>query len=39
MVVEGKSMKITALETLRLAEFGNCLWVRVHTDERIVRFG
>ena len=25
-------MKITAVETLRLAEFGNVLWVRIHTD-------
>jgi galactonate dehydratase len=32
-------MKITELETLRLAEFGNVLWVRVHTDAGIVGLG
>lgn len=32
-------MKITAIETVRLAEFGNVLWVRVHTDEGIVGLG
>ena len=25
-------MKITALETIRLEEFANLLWLRVHTD-------
>jgi galactonate dehydratase len=32
-------MKITALETIRLAEFANLLWVRLHTDEGIVGLG
>ena len=32
-------MKITALETLHLAEFSNVLWVRVHTDAGIVGLG
>ena len=32
-------MKITALETLRVAEFSNLLWVRAHTDEGIVGLG
>ncbi len=32
-------MKITALETIRLAEFGNLLWVKVHTSEGIVGLG
>ena len=32
-------MKITALETIRLEEFGNLLWVRVHTDEGLVGLG
>ena len=32
-------MKITQLETLRLAEFPNLLWVRLHTDEGLVGLG
>ena len=32
-------MKITALETVRLAEFGNLCWVRLHTDEGLVGLG
>ncbi|MGE0799640.1 MAG: mandelate racemase/muconate lactonizing enzyme family protein [Lautropia sp.] len=32
-------MKITALETIRLAEFGNLVWVRLHTDEGLVGLG
>ena len=32
-------MKITKLETLRIAEFGNVLWVRVHTDAGVVGLG
>lgn len=32
-------MKITALETLRLPEFANLLWVRVHTDEGLAGLG
>ena len=32
-------MKITALETLRLGEFPNLLWVRLHTDEGLVGLG
>jgi galactonate dehydratase len=32
-------MKITGLETIRIAEFGNLIWVRVHTDEGLVGLG
>ncbi len=32
-------MKITAFETVRLAEFENLLWLRVHTDEGLVGLG
>ena len=32
-------MKITQLETLRLGEFPNILWVRLHTDEGLVGLG
>lgn len=32
-------MKITALETLRLNEFPNLIWVRVHTEEGLVGLG
>jgi L-alanine-DL-glutamate epimerase-like enolase superfamily enzyme len=32
-------MKITAVETLRTAEFANILWVRVHTDAGVVGLG
>jgi galactonate dehydratase len=32
-------MKITALETVRLTEFGNLVWVRLHTDEGLVGLG
>ncbi len=32
-------MKITALETIRLDEFANLLWVRVHTDSGHVGIG
>ena len=32
-------MKITALETIRLEEFANLLWLRVHTDEALVGLG
>jgi L-alanine-DL-glutamate epimerase-like enolase superfamily enzyme len=32
-------MKIVALETLRLREFANLLWVRLHTDEGIAGLG
>jgi L-alanine-DL-glutamate epimerase-like enolase superfamily enzyme len=32
-------MKITKLETLRLAEFPNLAWVRVHTDQGLVGLG
>ncbi len=32
-------MKITAVETLRLAEFANIIWVRLHTDEGLVGLG
>ncbi|MFZ9485479.1 MAG: mandelate racemase/muconate lactonizing enzyme family protein [Alphaproteobacteria bacterium] len=32
-------MRITALETIRLASRANLLWVRVHTDEGLVGLG
>jgi L-alanine-DL-glutamate epimerase-like enolase superfamily enzyme len=32
-------MKITALETIRIAERPNLLWLRVHTDEGLVGLG
>ncbi len=32
-------MKITAIETLRAAEFANVIWVRLHTDAGIVGLG
>ena len=32
-------MKITQLETLRLGEFPNLVWVRVHTDQGVVGLG
>ncbi len=32
-------MKISALETIRLDEFPNVLWVRLHTDEDLVGLG
>ncbi len=32
-------MKITQLETIRLAEFPNIIWVRLHTDEGITGLG
>ena len=32
-------MKITAVERIRLREFGNLIWVRIHTDEGLVGLG
>ncbi len=32
-------MKITGLETLRLGEFANLVWVRLHTDEGLTGLG
>ena len=32
-------MKITAIETLRVEEFSNVLWVRVHTDAGLIGLG
>jgi L-alanine-DL-glutamate epimerase-like enolase superfamily enzyme len=32
-------MKITKLETLRLGEFANLVWLRVHTDQGVVGVG
>lgn len=32
-------MKITAIETIRLEEFGNLIWVYIHTDEGISGLG
>ncbi|MCX7384281.1 MAG: mandelate racemase/muconate lactonizing enzyme family protein, partial [Alphaproteobacteria bacterium] len=32
-------MKITSVETIRLGEFPNLIWVRVHTDEGITGLG
>ena len=32
-------MKVTAIETIRVDEFPNLLWVQVHTDEGLVGLG
>lgn len=32
-------LTITAIETIRLAEFPNLLWVRVHTDQGLIGLG
>jgi L-alanine-DL-glutamate epimerase-like enolase superfamily enzyme len=32
-------MKITGVETIRLAEFANVLWVRIHTDSGLTGLG
>lgn len=32
-------MKITAIETIRLQEFANLIWVRLHTDDGLVGLG
>jgi galactonate dehydratase len=32
-------MKVTALETIRLEEFGNLIFVRVHTDQGLIGLG
>lgn len=32
-------MKVTAIETIRIEEFPNLLWVQVHTDEGLVGLG
>ncbi len=32
-------MKITEIETIRVAEFANVLWVRVHTNEGVIGLG
>jgi galactonate dehydratase len=32
-------MKITAIETIRLGEFPNLLWIHVHTDEGLIGLG
>ena len=32
-------MKVTAIETIRVAEFPNLLWVQVHTDEGLIGLG
>ena len=32
-------MKITAVETIRLSEFANIIWVRLHTDDGPVGLG
>ena len=32
-------VKITSLETIRLAEFANLIWVRLHTDEGLIGLG
>ena len=34
-----RSMKIVRLETLRLAEFPNLVWLRVHTDQGVIGVG
>ena len=32
-------MKVTAIETLRIEEFPNLLWVQLHTDEGLTGLG
>jgi galactonate dehydratase len=32
-------MKITAIETIRLEEFPNLIWIQVHTDEGLIGLG
>ena len=32
-------MKVIAIETIRLEEFPNLLWVRVETDEGLIGLG
>ena len=32
-------VKITAIETLRTAEFANVIWVRIHTDAGLIGLG
>lgn len=32
-------MKLTQIETIRLGEFPNIIWVRLHTDEGLVGLG
>ena len=32
-------MKIAKIETLRIEEFPNLLWLRVHTDEGLIGLG
>jgi galactonate dehydratase len=32
-------MKITSVETVRLGEFANIIWVRIHTDEGLIGLG
>ena len=32
-------MKISAIETIRVEEFANLLWLRVHTDEGVIGLG
>ena len=32
-------MKITGIETIRLGEFGNLLWLQIHTDQGLVGLG
>ncbi|MBX9944019.1 MAG: mandelate racemase/muconate lactonizing enzyme family protein [Reyranella sp.] len=32
-------MKITAVETVRLGEFANLIWIRLHTDEGLIGLG
>jgi galactonate dehydratase len=36
---DGGQVKITAIETVRLEEFANLLWLKVHTDEGLVGLG
>ncbi len=35
----GLAVKVTGIETIRLEEFANLIWVRVHTDEGVVGLG
>ena len=37
--VEGIAWKITAVETIQVAEYSNLVWVELHTDEGLIGLG
>jgi L-alanine-DL-glutamate epimerase-like enolase superfamily enzyme len=36
---KGNPVKVTSLETIRLREYPNLIWVQVHTDEGLIGLG